>query len=231
MTNRLESNPRDDLFRAIPADEDAFVASRPSAEPPDRPSPAGVIGWAMPDPFEPRYAYPLLVWLVDSRDRTTLFPIDRWLEGVGSQNMATAVVDLAAFCDDVADAADVSLALSAARLMQPSSLVVNEDRVFVAGHRAAGDLAVRAWLDRSRGLAGAAAIRPLSSPHPAVGPTGRVAGRLLVASGQGWRQSGLALFAAGAEVELHARLREPEPTGRAIERWVLASIPTAVGIG
>ena len=237
MTNRLPSSDRDPFSgssRDVLPLSSELATLCPVA--PQRQQGTNTAQWFLPEPFEPGYAYPLLVWLVPfSSDIARREEIAGWADEIGRQNLAVVAVPtaMASTSDDAVartEAVDAAAhALAAAWLSKPSELTIREDRTYAVGCGAAGNLAVATWLAGRGQLAGAAAIRPTSVARPSL-PTGRQPGRLLVTTAGGWRQTALALFAAGSSVSLEPKATNAIDVAAVLRRWVLEAIPTVVGL-
>ena len=193
--------------------------------------------WYLPEPLEPRYAYPVLVLVRSVREADdpgqALAEERAWVDAIGRQNAAIVCVGpIAEPTDESVDRAPeetLDLLIGQALLMRPPEIELRDDRVFVAGCGTAGLTAFRAWQTAESRFAGVVCVRPPKVPSCRLA-SGRQAGRLLVTGGTGWRRTAMALFAAGAHVELRPGLNDLPTTAAAINGWLMRSIPTAVGL-
>ena len=212
-----------------------FVGADPLA---DRRRPAAV---AVPDGYEPGYAYPLVVWLHDvgASEHT----VHATLRGVSERNYLGLAVRGAA-CGGAGGSGfgwpDRAVADLAARLPGLVAAVgaewnVHTERVYLAGLGAGADAAADLLAARPDWFAGAALVA--GGTLPPAGPVDGLEGkRVLLCGGSGRRDAPAALAAAagwrtaGAATEV--RLTDDAPdaaaTLRALDRWLMAGV--AVGV-
>lgn len=199
----------------------------------------------LPEPFEPRYAYPLLVWLHD--DGGNVLDDERIANRAASQNMIVLSVRGPRSVDDgfgwpTESRCGVGLdiwRLVAEELAElPPELRFHSERVFLAGRGTGAAAAWRAWLGHSDQIAGAALLDPPSAVDAsslrsvAVGTTQKpgLSGRLWIGgkNAQKWRSAAKSAYALGAEVSLAGSVRTDEAVGESLDRWVMKALPTAV---
>lgn len=221
------------------------AAHRFSTETPATP----VVPWTtelwLPEPFEPRYAYPLLVLLHDAGDNELTETVVA--NAAASQNMIVLSVrgfstsgEGYSWSDDSQDT-DGSrvwgrVAEELAEL--PPELRYHEERVFITGRGAGAIAAWRAWINHGDQIAGAALIdpptnsddSPLRTVAHAATSKPALNGRLWIGgeSVQPWRTTARSAYALGAEVSLDPTAKTSEEVGKSLDRWVMRALPTAV---
>ena len=212
-----------------------FACADPLA---DRRRPAAV---AVPDGYEPGYAYPLVVWLHDvgASEHT----VHATLRGVSERNYLGLAVRGAA-CGGAGGSGfgwpDRAVADLAARLPGLVAAVgsewnVHTERVYLAGLGAGADAAADLLAARPDWFAGAALVA--GGTLPPAGPVDGLEGkRVLLCGGSGRRDAPAALAAAAgwrtagaaAEVRLTDDAPDAPATLRALDRWLMAGV--AVGV-
>lgn len=199
----------------------------------------------LPEPFEPRYAYPLLVWLHD--DGEDELADANIADAAAAQNMIVMSVraphvsgdgfDWSPTKADV-DGASVWSVVSEELACLPAELNLHPQRFFVAGRGAGAVAAWRAWIANSDRIAGAALVQPPHTPdcdslrqaaltsqkQPALN------GRLWIGGSAttSWRSTARSAYALGAEVSLDPTANTAIQVGRSLDRWVMRALPTAV---
>ncbi|MEM9701459.1 MAG: hypothetical protein AAF907_03330 [Planctomycetota bacterium] len=196
---------------------------------------------AVPEGYEPGYAYPLVVWLHDTgSSEHTLHAV---LRGVSDRNYLGLSVRGAA-CEAaggtgfgwsdraVAEVADRLPALVAAMKTEWN---VHTERIYLAGLGSGADAAAALLAARPEWFAGAALLAGGTLP-PTEGDVEALTDKRLLLCGEGGRRSAPAVLAAaagwrelGARAEV--RLTEEKPLSaavlRALDRWLMAGV--AVG--
>ncbi|NNJ27170.1 PHB depolymerase family esterase [Alienimonas chondri] len=213
-----------------------FVEADPLS---DRRLPSAV---AVPEGYEPGYAYPLVVWLHDTgSSEHTLHAV---LRGVSDRNYLGLSVRGAA-CDAAGGTgfgwSDRAVAEVAERLPALVSAVkaewnVHTERVYLAGLGSGADAAAALLTARPEWFAGAALLAGGTLPPMDCGPTALAGKRILLCGEDGRRSAPTVLAAAagwretGARAEV--RLTNDEPMSpaalRAVDRWLMAGV--AVGV-
>lgn len=199
----------------------------------------------LPEPFEPRYEYPLLVWLHDNGDDELT---DEQIANVAARQ--NSIVLSVRGSEIVGDGfgwpiryrhdsgTEIWRYVSEELAELPPELKFHSERVFLAGRGVGALAAWRAWLSHSDQVAGAALIAPpetadieslraaavTSSTKPAV------SGRLWIggASVEPWRAAARSAYAMGAEVSLDPSATTRKAIGDSLDRWVMRALPTAV---
>lgn len=199
----------------------------------------------LPEQFEPRYAYPLLVWLHDhGADELADAEV---ANAAATQNMIVMSVRGPFACGagygwaDEAGSIDGTIVWRtvAEELAQlPPELNYHSERVFLAGRGAGAIASWRAWIRHCDQIAGAGLAAPPQTPDAStlreaavtsdIKPT--LSGRLWIGAGPTsiWRPVAQTAFTLGAEVSLDAQAETPSAIGRSIDRWVMRAMPTAV---
>ena len=227
-----------------------FVSADPLA---DRRRPAAV---AVPEGYEPGYAYPLVVWLHDTgSSEHTLHAV---LRGVSDRNYLGLAVRGAA-CSAAAGTgfgwSDRAVAELAARLPELVAAVkaewnVHTERVYLAGLGSGADAAAELLLARPDWFAGAALLSggtlPPTAPSPdppspdlpsPALPSPALAGKRLLLCGEDGRRGAPEVLTAaagwrdlGARAEV--RLTDDAPLSaaalRALNRWLMAGVGVGV---
>ena len=223
-----------------------FVSADPLA---DRRRPAAV---AVPEGYEPGYAYPLVIWLHDTgASEHTLHAV---LRGVSDRNYLGLAVRGAACPAAVGTGfgwSDRAVAELAARLPELVAAVkaewnVHTERVYLAGLGSGADAAAELLLARPDWFAGAALLSGGTLPPAAPSPDppspdqpspAALAGKRLLLCGEDGRRGAPEVLAAaagwrdlGARAEV--RLTNDAPLSaaglRALDRWLMAGV--AVGV-
>ena len=195
-----------------------------------------VARWQLPEPFEPSYAYPVIVHVCS--DAAEWATTETWIELLGRQN--AAVLSVFVPPNQSVDSTTVDGArlqtyeslrtvMGAAWLGKPSQLVVREDRVYGLAHGATASWLVQDWLQQSPWFAGVAAIAPSDPPNLPAG-LARLSGRLLVTGRSDWSRAAATLYAAGTDVELRPQAGDIVTVSNLVNAWMMRSIPTAIGV-
>lgn len=199
----------------------------------------------LPEPFEPRYEYPLLIWLHDNGDDE--LTDERIANVAARQNMIVLSVRGTEVVNDgfgwpVRYRHDIGTEvwgyISEELAELPPELRFHSDRVFLAGRGSGALAAWRAWLSHGDRIAGAALVAPpeavdvdslrdaavSSSTKPAI------SGRLWIggSSVNSWRPAAQSVYALGAEVSLDPQATSAATIGDSLDRWVMRALPTAV---
>lgn len=210
---------------------DRFMDHAPAAPPADWTSEI----W-LPEPFEPRYAYPLLVWLHDAGESE--LDAAAWAEATGMQNLLVLSVRGTLTRKDggfdwPADGDAVWKAVSEELSQLPPELRYDERRITLAGHSAGARAAFAAWRCHPRQIAGACLVSPgYPDDQPLLHPagSGTLGGRLWVGGfgAAAWQRTAQAAYALGTDVRIDSAASVPGEVGPALNEWVMRSIPTAV---
>lgn len=201
----------------------------------DRTSTGRPLSVVLPTPYEPKYAYPLIVWLhgdgADETEATSILP------AISDQNFVGAGLRAPVGGWDATDVADWSTELYDALVDLRRAYHVHSERIFLAGHDAGATMAVTALLHHPEWFAGALALGGDIALPPgslarfqdlrgkrlllATGPTPNVPTNGLVSA---VRHSALAgqLRSAGMEVTLHTHDGDADLL-REANRWLVDS--------
>ena len=207
---------------------DRFRVDAPAAPPRDWTSEV----W-LPQPFEPRYAYPLIVWLHDAGE--TELAAGPWADATGMQNALVLSVRgpvrrAGGGFDWPADGESVWAAVAEELADLPPELHFDAGRVFLCGAGRGAVAAFEAWRSNPGRVAGACLASPGVLDGSSALAGGRLGGRLWVGGfgASSWRAVGRAAFALGTEVRIDPTAADPHAVGPAIDHWIMRSIPTAV---
>lgn len=188
----------------------------------------------LPEPFEPRYHYPLLVWLHDAGE--TERSAAPWAEGTGMQNMLVLSVRGPRSTrggqgyDWPDEGHSVWQAVAAELAELPPELRYDANRVVLAGTGRGATAALAAWQTFPAAIAGVCMVNPGLADGRTVFAGPRPAGRLWI-GGLGtssWRTAARAAFALGTDVRMEPSAVDARHVGPALNEWVMRSIPTAV---
>ena len=213
-----------------------FAAVDPLA---DRRRPAAV---AVPDGYEPGYAYPLVVWLHDTG--SSEHTLHATLRGASDRNYLGLAVRGAA-CGGAGGTGfgwpDRAIADLAARLPDLVAAVkaewnVHTERVYLAGHGSGADAAADLLAARPDWFAGAALLAggTLVGEH---GDPTMLAGKRVWLSGPAGRRGAPAVLTAAAAYRARGagcevRLTDDAPLTpaglRALDRWLMAGVGVGV---
>lgn len=199
----------------------------------------------LPEPFEPRYEYPMLVWLHDNG--ADELADERIANVAAQQNMILLSVRGTVQSgdgygwptDSGHDNGRLILRHIAEELSElPPELRFHSDRIFLAGRGIGALAAWRAWLSDCHQIAGAALLDPPETPDveslrdAAVASSTKpaVKGRVWIggASVEPWRPAARSAYALGAEVSLDPTATSSQMIGTSLDRWVMRALPTAV---
>lgn len=213
------------------------MAIEPEPTPLDRTPSGGPLSILLPTPYEPRYAYPLVVWLHgDGADETELHDV---LPAISEQNFVGAAPRAEYGRWDPANVDEWSNELHDLLVDLRRTYHVHSERIFLAGRGSGAAMAIATLLHRPTWFAGALALTAdvdlgpgsLSRFHELRGK------RVLLASSTSTGQSANGLVAAlrnatvarqlraaGIDVTLHTH-DAPEPLGtdllRETNRWLV----------
>ena len=229
---RIAGYLNDDAATGLLTKTDRFETPAAAAPPKDWHSEI----W-LPEPFEARYAYPLLVWLHD--DGETELSAAPWAEATGMQNMIVLSVRGSILARGAhgfrwpADGRDVWAAIAEELAELPPELRFDASRVVLAGRGQGAAAAFAAWKHAPRDVAGACLVNPgPPADSDALNGCGSqtLGGRLWIGGlgASDWRSAGKAAFALGTDVRIEPTAVTPDRVGPAINTWVMRSIPTAV---
>ena len=229
--DRLHDLRLDDPLSGLLAKSDRFGAA-PAAPPADWRSEI----W-LPEPFEPRYHYPLLVWLHDAGESE--LATAEWAEATGMQNLLVVGVRgplslrRGGGHDWPADGAAVWAAVAEELAGLPPELRFDASRVTLAGRGSGARAALAAWRSHPQSVCGACLVDPgFAADAAPLTPGGTpVSGGRLWVGGFGatsWRDAGRAAYALGTDVRIEPASSAPDRVGPALNDWVMRSVPTAV---